>query len=150
MYMKRIIAVLLSVVLLSCCGLAAAASIDLDALSDDEIINLAERLQAEFVNRKIEKTATLPDGSYTVGKDIPAGTYILKGTHEGSWWTSVYLYTAKEMLKDEDNRKPEKDITLFDSSGEKSYRLVLAEGDVIIVSGKGKVTLTISSGVIFE
>jgi hypothetical protein len=54
------------------------------------------------------------------------------------------------MLKDEDNRRPEKDITLFDSSGEKSYRLVLVEGDVIIVSGRGKVTLTISSGVIFE
>lgn len=148
--MKRFIAILLSALLLSSCGLAAAASIDLAALSDDEIIALSQRMQEEFVNRKIEKTATLPDGSYTIGKDIPAGTYILKGIHEGTWWTSIYLYTAQEMLKEEDIRKAEKDITLFDSSGEKAYRLVVADGDVLIVSGKGKVTLTISSGVVFE
>ena len=148
--MKRFIAILLSALLLSSCGLAAAASIDLATLSDDEIIALSQRMQEEFVNRKIEKTATLPDGSYTIGKDIPAGTYILKGIHEGTWWTSIYLYTAQEMLKEEDIRKAEKDITLFDSSGEKAYRLVVADGDVLIVSGKGKVTLTISSGVVFE
>ena len=148
--MKRFIAILLSALLLSSCGLAAAASIDLAAMSDDEIIALSQRMQEEFVNRKIEKTATLPDGSYTIGKDIPAGTYILKGIHEGTWWTSIYLYTAQEMLKEEDIRKAEKDITLFDSSGEKAYRLVLADGDVLIVSGKGKVTLTIRSGVVFE
>lgn len=148
--MKRFIATLLSVLILLCCGPAAASSIDLEVLSDDEILVLAERLQAELVKRKIEKTATLPDGSYTIGKDIPAGTYILKGMHEGTWWTSVYLYTAEEMLKEEDSRKPEKDITLFDSSGEKVYRLVLRDGDVLIVSGKGKVTLTISSGLVFE
>lgn len=148
--MKRFIATLLSVLILLCCGPAAASSIDLEVLSDDEILVLAQRLQAELVKRKIEKTATLPDGSYTIGKDIPAGTYILKGMHEGTWWTSVYLYTAEEMLKEEDSRKPEKDITLFDSSGEKVYRLVLRDGDVLIVSGKGKVTLTISSGLVFE
>lgn len=49
--------------------------IDLSVYSDDEIAELLKQINQEVVDRRLEKTAKLEPGVYTVGVDIPAGSY---------------------------------------------------------------------------
>lgn len=129
---------------------AIAESVNLKGFTDEEIITLYESIKSEIVLRKIEKTAKLPQGEYLIGKDIPAGTYILRGTHSSDWWTDVYIYTAIEMQKSKDERKAEKAITVFDHSGEVVHKITLNDGDALNVIGSGEISITVSTGVLFE
>lgn len=49
--------------------------IDFSAYSDDEIAELLKEINQEVVDRRLEKSAKLEPGVYTVGVDIPAGSY---------------------------------------------------------------------------
>lgn len=71
--MKRIVATLLAVLLLS--HVTFASDIDLKGLSTDELIELRRAISQELVDRGEFKTATVPAGEYTIGTDIPAGDY---------------------------------------------------------------------------
>lgn len=83
----RVLACLLVCLTLASC--AAAEGIDLSALSDDEVIALLAEVNAEVVSRGIEKTATLPKGTYIAGKDIPVGSYVYTCLAQGSDWGNV-------------------------------------------------------------
>ena len=72
---------------------AAADSMDLSSLSNDEIAALLEKVNEEVVRRGISKTAKLPKGSYTAGIDIPAGRYIYTCLAVGEDWGSVTVYS---------------------------------------------------------
>lgn len=71
--MKKIVSVILALLLL--CGVAYAITIDLSEYSDDELIELETAIQAEKIERGMGKTAKVFAGVYTIGVDIPAGTY---------------------------------------------------------------------------
>ena len=68
---------------------AMAETIDLSKLSDDEIVALLDSVNAEIVSRGINKTASLPQGSYIGGKDLPAGRYIFTCKATGDDWGNV-------------------------------------------------------------
>ena len=68
---------------------AMAETIDLSKLSDQEIVALLEEVNAEIVSRGINKTATLPQGAYIAGKDLPAGRYIFTCRATGDDWGNV-------------------------------------------------------------
>ena len=68
---------------------AMAETIDLSKLSDDEIVALLDSVNAEIVSRGIKKTASLPQGSYIGGKDLPAGRYIFTCKATGDDWGNV-------------------------------------------------------------
>ena len=68
---------------------AMAETIDLSKLSDDEIVALLDSVNAEIVSRGINKTASLPQGSYIAGKDLPAGRYIFTCKATGDDWGNV-------------------------------------------------------------
>ena len=57
---------------------AKADTFDLSKMTDDEI-----------VSRGINKTASLPQGSYIAGKDLPVGRYIFTCKAMGDDWGNV-------------------------------------------------------------
>ena len=56
---------------------------------------LFARVQEETVARHIEGTANLAGGTYIVGKDIPAGSYIYTCLASGEDWGNVTIYSEK-------------------------------------------------------
>lgn len=53
-----------------------AAEIDLSSLSDEELVDLQERVMEELDNRSVLTAVPLTQGNYVVGTDIAAGQYI--------------------------------------------------------------------------
>lgn len=66
---------LLIVFLLCALPALAFADFDLSSLSDDELVALKSQLVTEMKSRDSFKKLTVPQGTYTVGIDIPSGDY---------------------------------------------------------------------------
>ena len=77
---KRIVAFCLSALLALGASSALAASIDLSALSFDELKELSEQITKEITSRAEWKEVTVPAGVYVVGVDIPAGYWTITAT----------------------------------------------------------------------
>ena len=86
--MKRIVIGVLICLLL--CQFSYADTIQLDTLTDDEIVQLLQDVQQEVVDRKIEKSAQLISGDYIIGKDIPVGAYVFSTDNEEE--VTIYVY----------------------------------------------------------
>ena len=56
----------------------AAQVLDLSVYGDEELVDLLRQVQTEVANRGIEKTASIPVGTFVFGEDIPVGKYLLK------------------------------------------------------------------------
>lgn len=144
--MKRLFAVILSIVLLLGSLSAFAEAVDLKSLDDTALIDLLAAVQQEIAERHIEKSANLPEGSYIVGKDIPAGTYDITVTYKGSMWMDVYIYPGTG------SNDAKHDFTVFAEGdygdGTGNFHVDLAEGEMLKCTAP--ITLTISAGVMFK
>lgn len=143
--MKRFCTLLLS--LLMCAALLVSAGAetlpDLSRYTDDEILALSEMITQELVTRKLEKTASLPAGSYIAGKDIPAGSYIFMGAAKGDNWGSMTVYTMTNGKKDQ--QKVWKVVTADDPC---EILITLEKGDELKCAVP--FTLTIYAGILFR
>ena len=72
--MKKLIALISVFVFLASVAFASSA-LDLSDFTDEEIMILHRAVLEEIQKRGLLKSATVPIGSYIVGKDIPAGSY---------------------------------------------------------------------------
>ncbi len=124
---------------------AVADTVDLSAMSNDEIIALLDELNEEIVRRGINKTAKLPKGTYNAGSDIPVGRYVYTCMAEGDDWGNVTVYSEggkgeqilwHVVMAPEEGEEPE---TMF---------VTLNEGDQL-KSGV-PFSLTIMSGALFQ
>lgn len=93
--MRKVMAVVFALVIMTCSSFSMAEGIDISTLSDDELVVLMARVQEEIVARHIEGTANLAGGTYIVGKDIPAGSYIYTCLASGEDWGNVTIYSEK-------------------------------------------------------
>ena len=93
--MRKVMALLFALVIMACSSFSMAEGIDISTLSDDELVALMARVQEEIVARHIEGTANLAGGTYIVGKDIPAGSYIYTCLASGEDWGNVTIYSEK-------------------------------------------------------
>lgn len=93
--MRKVMALLFALVIMACSSFSMAEGIDISTLSDDELVALMARVQEESVARHIEGTANLAGGTYIVGKDIPAGSYIYTCLASGEDWGNVTIYSEK-------------------------------------------------------
>lgn len=124
---------------------ALADAIDLSALSNDEIVTLLDKVNAEVASRGINKTAKLPQGSYIGGQDLPVGKYIFTCMATGDDWGNITVYTeggkGRQMLWEimSAPKEGEEPATCF---------VTLNEGDQL-KSGI-PFALTIMSGAIFQ
>ena len=81
--MKKLL--ILAIVLFMIPIAAADDGIDLTALSYAQLVDLQQRISAEIVTRPEWKEVTVPSGTWTVGKDIPAGEYSISATKTGGY-----------------------------------------------------------------
>lgn len=93
--MRKLMAVLLVLVIMVCSSLSLAEEIDISTLNDDELVTLMAQVQEEIVARHIEGNANLACGTYIVGRDIPAGSYIYTCMASGSDWGNMTIYSEK-------------------------------------------------------
>lgn len=142
-FFHRFVCLLLVCLLLT--SVAVADPVDLSSMTNDEIVALLDQVNAEIVNRGINKTAKLPQGTYIAGSDIPAGRYIFTCLAVGDDWGNVTVYSdggkGKQILWNvvaapEDGQEP---TTIF---------ITLNEGDQL-KSGV-PFSLTIMSGALFQ
>ena len=139
--MKKLVAVVVLIALMiSLLGVSHAESIDLSAFSDDEIVELMSRIQDELIKRHIPKTANLSKGSYLVGREIPAGTYIYTCLREDDRWNgliSVYTDSTKQT-----------EVLSASVPKDKTTIIYLEEGNILY--SDENFSLTITGGIVFQ
>ena len=82
--MKKLMVILLLVCLVLPITVLADVSLpDLTEYTTEDLVALKTLIAQEMLERGIEKQATIPIGKYTIGVDIPAGTYSVKPVKSG-------------------------------------------------------------------
>ena len=89
----RLVCLILACLMLA--SVAGASSVDLSGLTDDEVVELLEKVNGEIVGRGIEKSAVLPKGAYIAGADLPTGRYIYTCLAQGDDWGNFTIYSDK-------------------------------------------------------
>ena len=124
---------------------ALADKVDLSSLSDDEIVELLDQVNSELISRGIAKSATLPAGKYTAGKDLPAGSYVITcetdDNHHGIVWVSA-------PTDDLNNQYPSVLYEHVSFNEKEQFRVTLEDGGIINLPFTA--TLTISPGLLFK
>lgn len=143
--MKKAMALILALVFTFCGAFALAEEIDLSGLTDDALLALRNRVQAEIVARHMAGTADLASGKYIAGEDIPVGSYIYTAKATGNDWASVTIYADHgdgDQLFWQIVDAPE------EGEEQKSFFITLNEGDQL--KSLIPFSLTIYSGVVFQ
>ena len=144
--MKKTLALILIVCLLAVPAVYASAEdvTDLSGLNDEQLVALLAEVQTEIVARHIEKTASLPAGTYIGGRDVPAGSYVLAtaGTED------EFGIVSLRSVNDPAEGYPSKLYELKDGDDSYSVFVTIEEGDTLILPFP--YTLTISGGVMFK
>ena len=92
--MKKLIAIIL---ILCSIMTVAAAETDLASMSFDDLLALQKAVVAEIMSRPEWKQVEVPGGSWTVGTDIPAGSYCITPTSKGGYIT-IYDNTGRMVI----------------------------------------------------
>ena len=144
--MKKTLALILTVCLLAAPMAFASAenTTDLSLLKDEQLVALLAEVQSEIVARHIEKTASLTDGTYIGGRDIPAGSYILSTAGTEDEFGIVSLRSVNDPAED----YPSKLYEFKHGDDRYSVFVTIEEGDTLILPFP--YTLTISGGVLFQ
>lgn len=140
---RRLVCVLLVCLLLVPGTLADVP--DISSLTDDEIIELLGKVNEELVGRGIAKSAELPAGKYTGGKDIPAGSYIITCKTDESHHGIVWVSAAADDLN---NQYPSILYEHVSFCSEEKFRVTIEEGGILNLPFAA--TVTISAGLFFK
>lgn len=142
-FCRRFLCCLVACLFLASAALAAVP--DISDLTDDEIVELLGKVNDELVSRGIAKSAVLPAGKYTAGKDLPAGSYIVTcktdDSHHGIIWASA-------PTDDLNNQYPSLLYEHVSFNCEEQFRITLEEGGILNLPFTA--TVTISSGLLFK
>ena len=143
--MKKVFVLLLLLCLTYAVAITAyAEEVDLSGYDDGELLVLLNQIQTEVVTRHIEKTAQLTGGTYIGGKDIPAGSYILKSAGSDGEFGITSLRSVNDPVDDYPSKLYE-----FNRSEDKyTVYITIEDGDTLILPYS--YALTISGGVIFK
>lgn len=122
---------------------ALADKIDLSSMSDDEIVELMKQVNQEIVDRRINKTAKMAPGTYTGGKDIPAGKYIFTCTATGDDWGNMFVYNKE-------GKQVEWEIVAAPEQGQDPQTSFITLEKDYTLKCSTPFTLTIMAGAVFE
>lgn len=140
--MKKVIALTIMLVLLG--SIAMAEIPDISSLTDDELFEMQLTLNREIVDRGLEKTTLLKQGTYVGGKDIPVGTYYLESSDDEKAWGTLILTPYDHVDGAWDYELNE----CAEADKDKTYYISLDEGDILTIPYQFK--LTITTGIKFE
>lgn len=124
---------------------AIAASVDLSSMTDDEIVMLLNEVNDEVVRRGINKTATLPQGSYIGGKDLPVGKYIFVCKAKGDDWGNVTVKTEGG-----EGKLVIWEVVSAPAEGEEPETIFITLGEGDELKSGVPFTLTIMPGTVFK
>ena len=116
--------------------------IDLSGYTDAEILAINAQIRAEIANRKIEKTATVPPGKYLVGRDLPAGQYILKNTSGDTAYIAIFKDNANKY-------KDSEAVNAFNFWADRETTVTLEDGQLFEVRHQ-TIEVTVSAGIVFQ
>lgn len=120
--------------------------IDLSGFDDATFCDLLNQLNHEIIARHIEKTALLPAGTYTGGRDIPVGEYVLNGTIiTEKRQSGAIMHRAAGESSD---TAPSKMYEFVFSDEPVTYYITIEEGDTLTLPYP--FDLTISAGIQFK
>lgn len=143
--MRKTISVVLAFLILVLFSVSSfAETIDLSQISNDDLVQLYQNIQSEFVNRGMEKSAHLPAGRYMVGKDIPVGTYIIK-VRTGNKSSGIIAIYDETLIKEDDH------LILYEFTSKNTeidYRYELKEGYMLDLPFE--VEIIMSNGIVFQ
>lgn len=139
--MKKVFAFLLVICMLAVTATSFAAGVNLKKMTDDEIVQLLKDVQNELVKRKIEKSAKMPAGKYIVGRDFPAGCYMLKINAKGDDWGNL-------TVKGDKGSGSLKEWEVVSADNPETFFFTLEKDDELACAVP--FILTISAGVKFE
>ena len=144
--MKRLLAFILTLCLLVASSTVVFAEevTDFSSYSDAGLLVLLAEVQSEIAERKIEKTAHLTAGTYTGGRDIPVGSYVLAAAGSEGEHGIVSLRS----VNDPENDFPSKLYKHKHGDDVYSVFITIEEGDTLILPFP--CTLIISGGVMFK
>ncbi|MBE5807203.1 MAG: hypothetical protein E7317_02560 [Clostridiales bacterium] len=142
--MKRILAFIVSFVLLIACGAAALAEADMDfsGYTLDELIAIKAALSEEIAKYPGGEKLTLGAGQYKIGEDLPAGVYAFRFVQNGDSdvdRTDYYVYENEAMLKYDIDRMWLGDMPRLENSlkGDGQTRITLYPGECLYLSYNG-------------
>lgn len=142
--MKKAFALLLSCILLVCCGsaLSDAGKIDFSGYTLDELIQIKEDLANEIASRPGGAKVVLGAGQYRIGEDLPAGIYTFKFVQNGDAdvsRTDYYVYENESMYKYDVDRLWLGDMPKVEGSlkGDGETRISLYPGEFLRLSYNG-------------
>ena len=144
--MKKTLVLFLTVCLLAVPAAFASAEdvTDLSLLNDEQLVALLAEVQSKIVARHIEKTASLPAGTYIGGRDVPVGSYVLATAGAEDDYGIVSLRS----VNDPADKYPSKLYEYKDGDDSYSVFVTIEDGDTLILPFP--YTLTISGGVLFQ
>lgn len=91
---KKFVALLVCIVLL--CSTCYAESMDLTAMSFEELCALKVAIEAELNSRPEAEPFDLSPGLYTVGKDIKAGRYYIMASLPDDYSSQMVVYATRD------------------------------------------------------
>lgn len=135
--MRKHFFLVITVLLASFLFISCAAALDLSSVSDDELMKLPAQISAEQIARGLVKSAEIRAGKYRIGKDIPAGSYVIK--NNGKYSMNIFVQNAIGEYT--------YNLALW-STGEETGRIELNEGDVLDINGD--IILSTFTGIIWN
>jgi len=122
--MKKLVALILAVLLLTGCALAEDWQAKLADYSLEELQEMAAAYDAEII-RRTKESFEVPTGTYIVGEDLPAGTYSVDYVNNAG---ILGLYDSQRALDTDDPYFFE-----IVSKTERIGKVTLKAGDILTV-----------------
>lgn len=122
--MKKLVALILAVLLLTGCALAEDWQAKLADYSLEELQAMAAAYDAEII-RRTKESFEVPTGTYIVGEDLPAGTYSVDYVNNSG---ILGLYDSQRALDTDDPYFFE-----IVSKSERIGKVTLKAGDILTV-----------------
>lgn len=148
--MKKIAFLIILIILASCLTSSyceASKNIDLDKLaylSDDDLLAYDNLLQTEIAKRGL--SLHLSDGEYVVGKDIPAGDFLIKyynfdkPAYECNLYITLYPSIERKTSWEKGDSKTRGDHSDYCVLDERitratQYKITLEDGQILVIEG---------------
>lgn len=136
--MKKFLCLLVALLLIG--SIALAESIDLSAMTDDDLLALKDQVNQTLSDRGITREFVVTSGIYVGGSDIRPGRYTLTATSENGM-VQVAIGKDSESLNSNDGILYMDSDYINEGDDPKTFSLSIADGNVLVIKGDGEMKL---------
>ena len=96
--MKKCAVVLLVMSLVLSAAIGLAESVDLSQMTLDELVTVQKRVDDEIRSRLSFSSFSIFPGTYVIGTDIKAGSYVITGGSDIEYTATIAVFESEENL----------------------------------------------------